>query len=288
LLVYYDRTIRSLSGYDFPVILYISEKMQMEGLNISFAGAGRVADALIKKMYQCGFNIQHVVSQNELNGQRLARSYGAEWKPDLIFSDLANVIIVAVPDHILKNVLENIECAEDTIVVHTAGSLGLEVFPCRIKHKGVFYPLQTFSKDREVDFIDLPFFIETSDQKSHELLVKIIDTFGSKAYMINTEKRKMLHLSAVFVNNFTNHLLTRAREIIINENLPFDIFYPLIKETFSKAISQGPENAQTGPAIRNDMNIIETHLDLLSFYPDSQKIYREITQSIINYYKEKV
>ena len=255
--------------------------------NISFAGAGRVAGALCREMYFAGHKIGLIVSESEKNGRSLADSCKASWSPDLIFPDSNNVIIVAVPDHRLKSVLEKINCRAETLVAHTAGSTGIDVFPEYFKLKGVFYPLQTFSKERKVDFKDLPFLLESSDKQSDAILKGLAESIGGKAHFTDTENRRMLHLAAVFVCNFTNHMLTAGKEVATKAGFPYEVLRPLIIETFSKALDTGPENSQTGPAIRNDLNTIEKHLELLSFSPELKRIYNEMTTSIIKYYKKQ-
>jgi predicted short-subunit dehydrogenase-like oxidoreductase (DUF2520 family) len=257
----------------------------MERYNVSFTGAGKVAGALYKVLHDTGFPIQKIVSKNKENGSLLADSCKSVWSDSLSFPESTDIIIVAVPDNQLKAVLKNLNCSRETLVVQTAGSLGLEIFPDSIKRKGVLYPLQTFSKDRSIDFHDLPFFLEASDNESLDILKYITEAIGGKAWLIDACQRKLLHVAAVFVNNFTNHMLTTGKDIVSNTGLPFSIFDSLIKETFSKALEQGPENSQTGPAIRNDFNTIDNHLNLLSFSAESKKVYEEITQSIIHYYK---
>ena len=147
--------------------------------------------------------------------------------------------------------------------------------------------MQTFSHGRDVSFSDLPFFLEASDEHSSEILKNLVDSIGGKAHFADTEHRRILHLAAVFVCNFTNHMLTEGKDISDRAGFSFEVLKPLINETISKALAIGPENSQTGPAIRNDRNTIEKHLDLLSFSPELQKLYKEITQSIIEYYKDK-
>jgi predicted short-subunit dehydrogenase-like oxidoreductase (DUF2520 family) len=259
----------------------------MHQTNISFAGAGRVAEALCKEMFHAGFRIEVIVSETKVNGQPLADSCNATWSSDLQFPGSTNIIIVAVPDHRLKTVLETLKCETGTLVAHTAGSIGLDVFPEHIKQKGVFYPLQTFTKDSKVNFTGLPFFLESSDDKSSEILKNLVESIHGKVHFVDTEQRRMLHLSAVFVCNFTNHMLTLGKEVVLKTGFPFDILYPLINETISKAIVLGPENSQTGPAVRLDRNTIEKQLELLSFSPELQRIYNEMTISIIEYYNTK-
>jgi predicted short-subunit dehydrogenase-like oxidoreductase (DUF2520 family) len=253
--------------------------------NISFAGAGRVAGALCSVLFRAGFIVDMIVSETEASGKSLAGSCNSVWSKDLRFPDSTNVIIVAVPDHRLKNVLEGLICNRETLVVHTAGSFGLDIFPSHFQRTGVLYPLQTFSKNRKLDFHGLPFLLETSDNDSSEVLKSMCDAIHGKAYFVNTQQRTMLHLAAVFVCNFTNHLLTTGKEVAQRAGFSFDILAPLINETISKAMDSGPENSQTGPAVRHDTNTIEKHLELLSFSPELQRIYKEMTRSIIEYYK---
>jgi predicted short-subunit dehydrogenase-like oxidoreductase (DUF2520 family) len=255
--------------------------------NISFAGAGRVAGALCRELFHAGFGVDMIVSETEDSAKSLAGSCKALWSRELLFPESTNVIIVAVPDHRLKNVLEGLSCHKKTLVVHTAGSMGIDIFPSHIHRKGVFYPLQTFSKNRKVNFNGLPFLLESQDNKSAEILKNMAETIHGKVYFVNTQQRRMLHIAAVFVCNFTNHMLTTGREVALKTGLPFEILVPLINETIFKALDSGPENSQTGPAVRHDNNTIEKHLELLSFSPELQGIYKYMTQSIIEYYKIK-
>jgi predicted short-subunit dehydrogenase-like oxidoreductase (DUF2520 family) len=254
--------------------------------NISFAGAGKVAEALCKELFHAGFIIDIVASETELNGRTLSESCNAIWSSDLIFPDSTKIIIVAVPDHRLKSVLETLKCAPGTLVVHTAGSFGLEIFPDQIKQNGIFYPLQTFSKNRKISFIDLPFLLESSSDESSAILKNMAESIGGKVHFVDTEKRRMLHLAAVFVCNFTNHMLTEGQEVALKAGFSLEVLRPLIEETFSKAMEIGPDRSQTGPAVRNDKNTIKKHLELLSFSSELQRVYKEMTRSIIKYYNK--
>ncbi len=137
----------------------------MNQLNLSFVGAGRVASSLCREMYNAGHKIKLVVSETEKRGKLLAGYCNSKWSASPIFPDNTDVIIVSVPDHKLKNVLDQIKCNPETLVVHTAGSIGIDVFPEQIKRKGVFYPLQTFSSERKINFRGLPFFLESVDEQ---------------------------------------------------------------------------------------------------------------------------
>jgi len=253
---------------------------------MSFIGAGRVAGILCRAFSHAGFTIDMIVSERESSGRSLADCCNAVWSDKPVFSDSNEVIIVAVPDNRLKTVLGEIKCSNKTVVAHTAGSSGLDVFPDSLERKGVFYPLQTFSHDRKISFSELPVFIEASDNISLAVLAEIAGSLGARRYYADTEHRRMLHLAAVFVCNFVNHMLTQGKNLAIKAGFSFEELNPLITETFMKALEAGPENSQTGPAIRNDNITIEKHLELLSFDPDLQRIYREISGSIFNYHNK--
>ena len=259
----------------------------MHQKRISFAGAGRVGGAICMELFKAGYQIDLIVSESENSSILLAGLCNSSWSAELSFPDSTDVIIVAVPDHKLISVLNTLKCRPDTLVAHTAGSFGLGVFPEKIEHQGIFYPLQTFTKGRNVNFRQIPLLIEASDAKSSGTLEELAKSICGKVYFTDAEHRKMLHIAAVFVSNFTNHLLTLGKDVSVKAGYQFEILEPLIVETISKAMAIGPENSQTGPAIRNDRNTMEKQFDLLSFSPELQAIYLDLTRSIIEYYKDK-
>ncbi len=255
---------------------------------ITFIGAGKVAGALCRELYGSGCKINTIISQTPEKGMLLAEACRAQWSPQLKILPATTIVLVAVPDHELTGVLDSLKIPEDILVAHTSGSSGMDVFPGHIVRKGVFYPLQTFSAGREVDFSGLPVLIESTDERSTLQLRDLAEGIGSRVYYADSEHRRWLHLAAVFACNFTNHLLTLTRDIAAKGGFEMDILEPLIRETFNKALEDGPERSQTGPAVRNDFNTIEKHLELLSFSPDLQKIYNDLTLAVINYYKKKL
>ncbi len=255
---------------------------------MSFAGAGRVATALCMGFFHAGIKIGKIVSKSGRSARSLAERCNADWNRKLKFDGKTEIIIVAVPDHLLQEVITDLSCSENTIVAHTAGSLGLEVFPGHIKRRGVFYPLQTFTKGRKISYNKLPFFIEASNPDIEQMLAEIAGLLGGEVHFIDSERRKLIHLSAVFASNFTNHMLTAGKEIAEKAGMDFTILEPLIRETVSKALEYSPGLSQTGPAIRNDQITIKKHLELLSFSREFQDIYRDITQSIIKYHKSNI
>jgi len=188
----------------------------------------------------------------------------------------ATITILAVSDDAIAAVSEKVK---NTLVVHTSGSFPLEGLK-NTTRKGVFYMLQTFSKEKEVDFAAVPFCLEAENKEDYLLLETIAKAIGVKIYAINSEQRKALHVAAVFVNNFTNHLYKIGNDICEEHQVPFEVLHPLIQETSEKIKTLSPEKAQTGPAIRNDDKTIENHLKLLQ--KKQQEIYKLITQSIKN------
>ncbi len=191
----------------------------------------------------------------------------------------ADLYIIAVSDHAIAEVSEKIPF-KNKLVVHTSGAVSLEAIYSN-NRKGVFYPLQTFSKNVFVDFKTIPICIEGENAADFELLNKVANSISDSVNEINSEQRKALHVAAVFVNNFTNNLYKIGNDICTANNIPFEILFPLIKETAEKINRLSPVNAQTGPAKRNDQETIDSHLAFLT--DENQKnIYKIITQSIQN------
>jgi len=195
---------------------------------------------------------------------------------DLTNIPKATITIIAVSDDAIAEVSSKIT---NDFVVHTSGSVAMNDLK-NSHRKGVFYMLQTFSKDKKVDFNEIPFCLEAENKEDYQLLEFLAKSIGQKIYTISSEQRKTLHVAAVFVNNFTNHLFKIGNDICNTNNVPFEILQPLIKETVLKIEKLSPEKAQTGPAIRNDKKTIKNHLNLLD--KNQQKIYKILTKSIQN------
>lgn len=253
---------------------------------ISFAGAGNVASSLCLAFFDAGHMIVQIASRRKSEGTTLARKVNAVWTGTPEFDKETDFIIVSVPDNALQEVLDRIECSVRTIILHTAGSYGLDVFPSRAARKGVLYPLQTFSKGRKIDFSEVPFLIEASDEKVKGEVMKLAGILSGRVINSDAGQRRMVHLAAVFACNFVNHILTLSEDIASRGSFNFNILHPLIKETVSKALETGPSVSQTGPAVRNDINTVKKHLELLYFSPGMRKLYKELTDSIIDYYKK--
>lgn len=260
-------------------------KRSIEDTPIVFIGAGNLATNLAKALYRKGFRIVQVYSRTEDSARRLAEEVEAEFTthPEDINS-FARLYIVSLKDSAVAELLPAIVAGKrkEALMVHTAGSIPMSIWEGHAEHYGVFYPMQTFSKQREVDFREIPFFIEASTPEDTELLKAIAATLSERVYEATSEQRKSLHLAAVFTCNFTNHMYTLAAELLEKYNLPFDVMLPLIDETARKVHELSPKAAQTGPAIRYDENVINNHLAMLSDDPGMQQLYELISRSIFN------
>lgn len=188
----------------------------------------------------------------------------------------ADITIIAVSDAAIAEVSSQIK---NPFVVHTSGACEINELK-NTTHKGVFYMLQTFSKNKEVNFDEVPFCLEAENPEEKKMLEELARSIGKNIYTVNSEQRKALHVAAVFVNNFTNHLYKTGNDICKQYGVPFEILQPLIKETATKVSYLPPENAQTGPAIRKDTKTIKNHLNLLNI--EQQQIYTILTKSIQN------
>lgn len=189
----------------------------------------------------------------------------------------ADLYIIAVTDDAISNVSDQLQF-RNRLVVHTSGSVSLDNLNNN-NRKGVFYPLQTFTKNKEVDFKTIPICLEGENATDYQLLEKVAKSISEEVYTINSEQRKALHVAAVFVNNFTNHLYHLGNKICKEHQVPFAILQPLIQETAQKIITLSPEEAQTGPAIRHDKQTIKAH-QLFLAKSNQSNIYKILTQSI--------
>jgi len=156
----------------------------------------------------------------------------------------------------------------------------MDIFAPYTSRYGVFYPLQTFSKDRTVSFDHIPVFIEANNPEDEQLLKQIGNQLSDTVIPLNSEKRKYLHLAAVFACNFTNHLYAQASDILEKQEIPREMLFPLIQETVDKIKQMHPRDAQTGPAVRYDQNIMQNHLNLLKEDMQKEEIYKLLSQSI--------
>ena len=256
----------------------------MHRFHISFIGAGRVGSILCRQLYDAGYKIDLVVSRTEKSGKALAEATSSEWSRNYVIPKTTDIVIVSVPDNSIESVLDGLKVADQTIIAHTAGSYGLDIFPSGITKKGVFYPLQTFTEGRLINLNEVPFLLESDDQLTEKTLSEVASSLSRNVYFMDAERRRKLHLAAVFLCNFTNHMFTAGSEILREADFDFNMMKPLIDETISKALEIGPSNSQTGPAFRNDKITLRKHLAMLKGNRVLRDLYEAVSISIINYY----
>ena len=193
----------------------------------------------------------------------------------------ADVFVVAVKDAALVDVLRAAtKGREDQLFVHTAGSMPMDLFKGLTAHYGVFYPMQTFSKERLVDFNEISVFLETNDAVSMERLKMLAATLTPHVYELDSEGRKHLHLAAVFACNFVNHCYALSAEVLAAKGLPFSVMLPLVDETAQKIHELAPKDAQTGPAVRGDQNVLQMQAAMLAENSAVKQIYEALSNDI--------
>lgn len=230
--------------------------------SITIIGKGNAAWHYNNAMANLGINVNCISSRGEIRKEDLR-------------SDL---IIIAVLDKAIEEVAGKLRI-KDSILVHTSGTVDIEVLNKSSENYGIFYPLQTITKGIQINFSDVPLCIDANNEKTLVSLKHLAKRLTDKVYEINTSQRQELHLAAVFANNFTNHLLGISKQILERKNIPFDIIFPLINQTIEKAKHNNPFDVQTGPAKRQEMAIMENHKSRLD--DDEREIYEILSRKII-------
>jgi predicted short-subunit dehydrogenase-like oxidoreductase (DUF2520 family) len=256
-------------------------------MNVSFIGSGNVAWHLAPALDNTDYTVREVYSlQPEHAASLVERLYHATAKSTLDFSSSpSRVFIVAVADDAILEVARELILPGEAILIHTSGSQPLSALDfAATTRTGVLYPLQTFTKNKKVDFQDIPFFVESEDAATEKVLLEMAKAISSKVYRISSSERQALHVAAVFASNFTNHMLAISKDVLSDNNLDFGFLKPLITETINKALTLGPDEAQTGPAKRGDLEILDKHLEFLKKDEEVAEIYRVISQHIVDRY----
>ena len=251
-------------------------------IRVSIIGSGNVACHLMKAfMDNTEIELIQVFSRKPekvtdiINSNKIITDYNQLKAVDLI--------IIAVSDDAIAEVSVQIPL-QNQLVAHTSGSLSIKALSDK-NRKGVFYPLQTFSKSKAVDFTTIPVCLEAQNENDYKILETVAESISEHIFKVNSEQRKALHVAAVFVSNFVNHMYQMGSQICTENQLPFDILKPLIQETANKILTLSPKEAQTGPAKRNDTQTINNHLAFLT--DENQKeIYKLLTKSIIDHGKK--
>ena len=251
-------------------------------MKIVFIGAGRLATQLGKALLAANHDVIQVYSRTQEHADRMALLVGGAATNDLkSIVQHADVYILSVKDDALPELIPQLcKNREQKVFIHTAGSIPMDVFRGMALHYGVLYPMQTFSWDRDVDFSQIPCFMEGNDTLAQDTIGELACSISNTVYQLSSEDRKYLHLAAVFACNFTNHCYAIAEDILKQHQIPFDVMYPLIDETARKIHEMSPSSAQTGPAVRYDENVIRAQSQLWRQNPFVKDIYDRISMNI--------
>jgi predicted short-subunit dehydrogenase-like oxidoreductase (DUF2520 family) len=250
---------------------------------ISLIGAGNVAARLARALVKKGIPICQIYNRSVDHGLDLAKKTGAEYTGELeTLKQHGGLFLICVSDQAVYQIADQLRLTKG-LAVHTSGSLGMDVLSQISIRIGVFYPLQTFRKERMQDFRNIPVCIEASSEKDKHLLTWLAQQLTAQAVPLSSGQRRVLHLAAVFAGNFPNFMYSIAEEILEKHDIPFGLLEPLIRQTARNARTGDLFSQQTGPAIRDDRKVLEMHLGLLSHDPAFRKIYELISKSIIQY-----
>ncbi|WP_024989581.1 Rossmann-like and DUF2520 domain-containing protein [Segatella albensis] len=251
-------------------------------MKIILIGAGNLATNLGYSLFVAGHKILQVYSRTMESAKMLASQVQAEPTNQIasVRKD-ADAYIFSVKDSVLADLISQISnLVEDKVFIHTAGSMPMDIFKDKAKHYGVLYPMQSFSKEKRVDFSSIPCFLESNDNESKAMIEELAGSISGRIFNMSTDDRKYLHLSAVFACNFVNHCYALSHEILKKHNIPFDVMLPLIDETAGKVHVMDPVDAQTGPAVRYDENVIHRQAQLLNDNIELRDIYEKMSKSI--------
>ncbi len=258
-------------------------------MKIILIGAGKLATQLGKNLLVAGHDILQVYSRTIESASALATLAGGAPTNDIsqVRND-ADLYIVSVKDDVLPGLVPQLcKGRENCVFLHTAGSMPMDVFRGMAIHYGVLYPMQTFSKEVDVRFENIPCFVEANDDYAHEMIISLASSISSRIYEMTSENRKYLHLAAVFVCNFVNHCYSIGADILQQHGIPFDVMLPLIEETARKVHEMSPIDAQTGPAVRYDENVIRNQSSLLKTNLLFKDIYERMSMSIHRRYMQE-
>lgn len=254
---------------------------------IIFIGAGNVATHLALALHKKGYIISQVYSRHLSTASPLAKALKCAYTDVIAAIDTtADIYIIAVKDDAVSAIANTLRL-KNKIVVHTSGSVPMDALKSVSKNYGVFYPLQTFSKNKKINFNNVPVCIEAINLPTLKNLSTLAQSISDNVQKINSEQRKVIHLAAVFACNFSNHLYAIADNILTANKLSLDILKPLIEETATKIMYNTPADVQTGPAVRNDKETMNSHLQLLQGNKEYQRLYQLLSKSIIEMDKHK-
>lgn len=254
-----------------------------DSYNIGLIGAGNLAWHLAPALENSGHRISLVYNRSRKNAHRLLeRLYRADLKKNLNFSDdPVELIILAVKDSVIEEMVSEIVMPENCQLIHTSGCQPIEILEkSAATHLGVFYPLQTFSIGGTVDFRTTPIFLESSSETGLKQLIRLAKGLSRNIHQINSLQRRTLHLAAVISINFSNYLFTVSSKLMHEKHLDFDLLQPIAHAMVQKIFTLGPEASQTGPALRGDLETMDLHMKMLERRDDLLEIYSMISKHI--------
>ncbi|WP_418992920.1 Rossmann-like and DUF2520 domain-containing protein [Alistipes sp.] len=244
-------------------------------------GSGNLAEALARALARSGPELVQVFARNAERGQFVARLAGARWTDRAEELAEADLYLLAVSDRAVAEVAAALPIPPQAVVAHTAGSVPLDALPATFARRAVFYPLQTFTRGREVDFRRIPIFLESSSEALRSELEAFALRLSDTVCWADSEQRAKIHLAGVFACNFANHMYALGESVVRDAGLGFDVLKPLIAETAAKALDAcSPRDVQTGPAVRGDLATQARHEAMLAGEPLMETIYSTISQSI--------
>lgn len=250
-------------------------------MNVSIIGSGNVATNLGKALKLANVKVLNIWSQRFENAQTLAAEIDAKAITDLSLIDKnSDIILISVKDDAITEVSAQLHNYKG-LMAHTSGAVSLDVLK-QHQNYGVFYPLQTFSKQKELDFSQVPLCLEANNTANLATLKTLAEAVSNSIYEVHSEQRKTLHLAAVFACNFPNYLYGIAQQLLAQNQLDFDIIKPLIAETANKIQNALPKDVQTGPAVRNDEQTLKKHEGMLQEHPEWLNIYQLLSEQIKN------
>lgn len=253
--------------------------------SVVILGSGGVATSLARALDDTvGYSVRQIFSPHLAHAEALAGKLAVAEAIDRVEDMIpdADIVIISVTDDAVAQLVASLIPRPDTLWLHTSGSLPASILATLGPRYGVLYPLQTFSRSREVRMARVPIFIEASTDEAMVTLRRLADNLSDTVHEADSERRRRLHVAAVFACNFANHLWAIADELLTADGLSFDVLVPLLKETLEKAADDNPSDGQTGPARRGDRSVMEAHQAMLS--PANAEIYRLLSQSIISRY----
>lgn len=253
--------------------------------NFVIVGAGNLGTRISIALKDTGHTALQIINPNKEKARILSEKVGGSYGVDIEINNKADIVFIATNDDSIPDVVKKYK-NKDLLFVHLSGSTSMSVFNPDMENYGVFYPLQSFTADVDLDFKNIPILLEASSAANYKILESIACSISEKVFKMDSDKRLKCHLGAIIAANFSNHFIALGEKYLKENELPVEILHPLLDEMISKIKKHGAEKAMTGPARRNDLISIQKHIEILKDKPDLQKIYTFVSDNIINFYRK--